>query len=102
MMSLPSASWTSMVDSRREQMRVAVEMRAEQHALFGDLAQAVQTEDLESAGIGEDRPRPGHELVQSAEPADGFVPGTQIEMIGVAENDLRVEIVEQSRGEECL
>ncbi len=74
------------IDGRfgREQVRVAVEMRPEQHAFFGDLAQAVEAEDLESAGIGEDRPRPGHELVQSAELPDGLVPGPQEKMIGVA------------------
>ena len=85
------------VDGRfgREHVRVAVQMRLEQHALFGDLAQAVETEDLKAAGIGEDRPRPGHELVQSAELADGLVPGPQIQMIGVAQDDLGVQVVQQ-------
>ena len=55
-------------------MRIAVQVGVEQHAFFGDLAQAVQTEDLKAAGIGQDRPRPGHELVQSAQLADGLMP----------------------------
>ncbi len=62
---------------RREQVRIAVQMRAEQHAFLGDLAQSVQTEDLETSRIGQDRPRPGHEPVQPAEFADGLVPRPQ-------------------------
>ncbi len=77
----------------REQMRVAIQMRAEQHALFGDLAQIAQAEDLEAAGVGEDGARPGHEAVQAAELADQFVAGAQEEMVGVGEDDLGVEIV---------
>ena len=77
MMSLPSASWTSMVDSGVNMCAIAVQMRAEQHAFFGDLAQAAQAEDLEAAGIGEDGPRPVHELVQPAELADRLVAGAQ-------------------------
>jgi len=53
-------------------------MRLEHHALFGDLAQPAQAEDLEASGIGEDGPRPVHELVQAAEAADGLVPRPQI------------------------
>ena len=33
----------------REQMRVAIQVRAEQHAFFRDLAQIAQAENLESA-----------------------------------------------------
>ena len=91
------------VDGRfgREHVRVAIQMRTEQHAFFGDLAQAVQTENLEAAGIGENGPRPVHELVQSAEFADGFVARAQEQMIGIGENDFRVEIVREDRGEAC-
>ena len=87
---------------RREHVAVAVEMRLEHHALFGDLAQPAQAEDLEAAGIGEDRPRPVHELVQPAEPPDRLVPRPQIQMIGVAENDLGVEIVDQIPRQQAL
>src|SRR5437867_811212 len=37
---------------RRERVRVAVEMRIEHHALFGDLANPREAEDLKSTGIG--------------------------------------------------
>ena len=92
------------IDGRlgREHVAVAVEMRLEHHALFRDLAQPAQAEDLEASGIGEDGPRPIHELVQAAELADGFVAGPQIEMIGVAEDDVRVEVVDQIPRQEAF
>ena len=48
------------VDGRcgREHVRVAVQVRLEQHAFVADLAQIAEAEDLESAGIGQDGPRP--------------------------------------------
>jgi hypothetical protein len=48
----------------REQVRVAIQMRAEQDAFFGDFAQIAEAEHLEAARIGEDGARPGHEFVQ--------------------------------------
>ena len=39
---------------RGEGVQIAVEMRAEHHAVLGDAAQAAQAENLEAAGIGED------------------------------------------------
>ena len=84
----------------REDVRVAIQMRAEEDAFFGDFAQGLETEDLEAAGIGEDGSRPGHELVQAAQLADELVAGTQKQMIGVGENDFGVEVVDQiARGE---
>ena len=80
---------------RREQMRVAIQVRAEEHALVGDLAEVAQAEDLESAGVGEDGARPGHEFVQPAELADQLVAGPQEQVIGVGEDDLGVELAGQ-------
>ena len=70
----------------------AIQMRAERDAFVGDLAQIAQAEDLKSAGIGENRVRPRHELVQAAHLADQFVPGPEEQVIRVAENDLRAEV----------
>ena len=77
----------------REQVRVAIQVRAEQHAVFGDLAQVAQAEDLEAAGIGQDGARPGHEVVQPAEFADQLVAGAQEQVIGVGQDDLGIEFV---------
>ena len=77
MMSLPSASCTSMVDSGVNMWRSPFEVRLKQHALFGDLAQPAQAENLEAAGIRQNRPRPVHEPVQPAELANGLMPRPQ-------------------------
>ncbi len=76
---------------RREEVAAAVEVRAEADTFIGDFAQSAEAEDLKAAGVGEHGARPADELVQAAHAADGFVSGTQVEMIGVAENDLRAE-----------
>ena len=73
-------------------------MRAETHALVRDLAQLAQAEDLKAAGVGEHGARPADEAVQPAHAADGLVAGAQIEVIGVAENDLRAQCSSMSCG----
>ena len=75
-----------------EQVRVAIQVRAEQHTFFGDLAQIAQAEDLESARVRQDGPRPGHEFVQPAELADQFMSGAQEEVIGVGQDDFGVKL----------
>ena len=45
---------------RRKEMGIAVQVRLEQHALVGDFAQRIETEDLKSAGIG--RMARGHDM----------------------------------------
>ena len=67
-------------------------MRAETHAFFFHLAQLAQAEDLETAGVGQQCPIPTHELVQPAQFAHQLVPRTQIEMVGIAQNDLRAQV----------
>jgi hypothetical protein len=79
---------------RTEEVRGAIEVRTKRHALVGNLAQVVQAENLEAAGIGEDGSRPRHEAVQAAELADGFDSRTQIEVIGVAQKNLHAEFFE--------
>ena len=51
------------------------------------VAQLGQRHDLEAAGIRQDRPRPVHEAVQSAEPRDTFGARPQHQVVGVAEHD---------------
>src|SRR5271155_2062719 len=69
----------------------AIEVRTKRHAFFGDLAQLVQAENLESAGIGQDGLRPRHEAMQPAQPSNGFDSRTQVEVIGIAEKNLDAE-----------
>ena len=64
-------------------------MGAEACPLFGNFRQVLQAENLETATVGENRPLPVHEPVQTAETADKFMTGPEIEVVGVAEDDLR-------------
>ena len=68
-MSEPSRPWISIARSGERKCSRAVDMRAEAHAFFRDLAQLRQRHHLEAAGIGEDRAVPRHEFVQAAQPA---------------------------------
>lgn len=69
-------------------------MRTEGHTFFGDFAQFVQTENLESAGIGQNGSRPRHEPMQTAQLADLLDPRPKVEVIGVPEKDLDAEFFE--------
>src|ERR1700683_717193 len=72
-----------------EEMRRAIEMRTKRDALFLDLAQFVQAEDLKAAGVGKDGARPRHEAMQPTHAADGVDSGAKVEVVRIAENDLR-------------
>ena len=53
-----------------------------------------EAEDLVAAAVGQDRTPPADEPVQAAAARDQVVAGPQIEMIGVAEQDLGAEPLE--------
>jgi hypothetical protein len=80
-------------------MRAAVEVGAELDAVGGDFAEGVEGEDLEAAGVSEDGTRPTDEAMQAAHAADGFVAGTQIQMVSVAEDDFDTEGFERVLGD---
>ncbi|WBL36318.1 hypothetical protein O0235_01690 [Tepidiforma flava] len=65
----------------------AVDVGAEADAVFGDLAEAGEGEDPEAAAVGEDGAIPAHEAVDAAELPDEPVPGAQVEVVGVDEDD---------------
>src|SRR5579871_4234426 len=65
---------------RGELVRIAVEVRLEDDTVFGDAAKAAETEDLKSAGIGEDGAGPGHEAMEAAHFPDRFVSRAQEEV----------------------
>ncbi len=69
--SLPRLRWISRRELGREARRGAVVDVAERDAVVVDGEQRVaQREDLEAAGVGQDRPVPAHEPVQPAELGD--------------------------------
>ncbi|EHM49730.1 hypothetical protein HMPREF9080_02979 [Cardiobacterium valvarum F0432] len=84
---------------RAEEDFAAVHRRAETCAFFGQLADFCQTEDLKTAGIGEDGFVPVHELVQTAVRGDDVFAGAQHEVEGVAEDDFRADGVQLFRRE---
>src|SRR5262249_2873422 len=53
-----------------------------------------EAEDLITAAVGEDRLRPSDEAMKAAASRDEIVARPQIEVIGVAEQDLRAEFFE--------
>jgi hypothetical protein len=75
-------------DLGRKKMRRAVDGRTELDAGLGDLSELREAEHLEAAGVGEDRPVPAHEAMQSAELTHEAVPRPQKQVIGVGEHDL--------------
>ena len=62
-----------------------------------DLAYIAQAENLESAGIGEYRPVPRHELVQAAEVSDQLVARPEIEVVRVGEDERGAHFAQLAR-----
>src|ERR1700722_4384046 len=79
---------------RSQRMRRAVEVRAEVRALLVDRAPVGQAEHLVTAAVGEDGLAPADEAMQAAATRDQIVAGAEVEVIGVAEQDLGAEAVE--------
>ncbi len=51
--------------------------------------QIAERDDLEPTRIGQDRPVPVHEPMETAEPRDPLVPGAQVEVVRVGQDDRR-------------
>ena len=66
-------------------------------ALLRDLAQFRERENLVTAAISQDRPIPAHEAVKSAEMPNHLHPGPNEKMVGVSENDLRLQFAQLAR-----
>ncbi len=67
----------------------AIHRRSEGHALLLDLAHRPQAEHLETAGVGQNRAFPLHEIVQVTVGLDHFHARAQPQVERVAEDDLR-------------
>ncbi len=73
-------------------------MRAKRHACFANLAQVTQAEHLKTSGIGEYCPRPGHEPVQAAQLSNLLDSWPEVQVIGVAEENLNSEFLKHVLG----
>ena len=70
-----------------------IDVAVEGNTLLLDLPSGTgQGEDLESAGVGQDRTIPVHKLVETTELLDELITGTHVQMIGVAELDLGADL----------
>jgi len=82
-----------------EEQKRAVKMRAEFHAVLLDFANLGEAENLEAAAVGENGFGPVDELVEITGGGDDVEAGAEMEMVGVAENDLRAHLEEFARVE---
>ena len=88
---------------RGEAVDGAVDVRTEGYPVVVDGAQrfaplaAREAEDLEAAGVGEDRPRPAHKAVQPAQTCDALIAGAQVEVVGVGEHEDRADLLQLTR-----
>ena len=77
---------------RGETVGRAVDMRAEGAALRSQFPAVGQGEYLETAAVGQYRAVPSGKPVQASGHPQGLQPGPQIEMIGIAQDDLSPDI----------
>ena len=68
-------------------------MAAEMRPFFGQLAPVGQAENLKAARVGQDRAVPAVEAVETSGTLENFGSGPQIEVVGIAQNDLRLYVV---------
>ena len=80
---------------RSEKEFAAIDMTAELHALVGHLSQVGQREHLKATGVCQYRMIPALELVQATGTEQNIRTGTQIQMVRIAQNDLRMNILFQ-------
>ena len=86
-------------DLRRDERRRTIDVVLKIDALFRDLAQLRQRENLVTAAVGQDRPIPIHEPMQSAEFSNHVEPRPNEQMIRVPENDLRLQLNQLARAD---
>ncbi len=60
-------------------------------ALLSNLAELCEGEYLKAAAIGEDRTVPRHEMMEPSEAGNELFSGPYMEVVGIAENNLRAE-----------
>ena len=69
-------------------------LMAQTDAMRFDFSDLRKAEYLEPAAVGQDGTVPTHETMEAAGGADDFDSGPDIQMIGVAQNDLRAQLAE--------
>ena len=72
-----------------------VDMRTELATLFPEFADTGELEHLKSSRVGKDRAIPPAESMQTASLVQNVKSGTEVEVIGVAEDNLRLHLLAQ-------
>ena len=86
----------------REDMLRTIDMAAKLTTLFLQLADARQREHLETTRVRQDGAVPRVELVQSASLAQDIESWAQIQVVGVAQNDLCLHLLAELGEMHCL
>ena len=78
----------------RKLVAAAVEQALEFHAVFGNAAEILEAPHLETAAVGEHGAVPAHELLHAARLGDQGRSRPKVEVVGVREDDLRLDVPE--------
>ena len=95
--SAPSSSWMRIASSGVNTCREPSYTELNSTPSSRMSARALEAEDLEASGVGEDRPVPLHEPVEAAVRGDDLGARAEVQVIGVAEDDLRAELPQLAR-----
>ena len=87
-MSDPSCAWMSVAFSGVSRCAEPSRCDLKCAPVFVDRAAVGEAEDLVAAAVGQDRLVPADETMQPAAPRNEIVAGTQVQVIGVAEQNL--------------
>ena len=93
-MSDPSCAWMSTAFSGVSRCAEPSRCDRKRAPVLVDRAPRGEAEHLIAAAVGEDRPRPADERVKAAAPRDQIVAGPQVQVIGVAQENLGAELFE--------
>ena len=84
---------------RRESSHRAIDMTLKLHSVLRDASEPLKRENLEPARIGEHRASPGSEAVEPSHGAHDLFARPQMQVVGVAQNDLSAGTADVSRAE---
>ncbi len=74
-----------------------IDMGLESDAIGLDFAEFAERKDLKAAGIGQDGTIPSHKRVQTTAVLHNFVAGPQEQVVGIAENDIDLQLLQIAR-----
>ena len=83
---------------RRKKVGASVDVRLEFDAFFADFAAVFEAVYLKSAAVGQHGAVPGRKSVQPASLLQHFGSGAQVEVVGVAQDDVGLDVVGEQVG----